>query len=258
MNLERANHIAGIASAVLAVVGIAWGVWTYFKPPETPAAPAQNVTPSPPAIKPDTAAIPLVTRPTGPSTPESEIASLGIGVSRAYLESKFGPPAIDNVVEGSQLRNLVFAFPRFHLQTVLSAQNAVIFYSVTTRSPEFRPTVPYLGGQLLQARFSDFGEAEHLYSEMSSKYYAYAEWIYLGNPGNYKNLYLGYCPAGVYPEQSSLEPVLLDRDGEKARKRFRNAATPNCFGIGAGDLDEQKMLTHAGFGVDYFTARELP
>ena len=45
-HLERASWIAGIASAVLAAIGIVWGVWIYVSPVGSPSGPPVGVDPS--------------------------------------------------------------------------------------------------------------------------------------------------------------------------------------------------------------------
>lgn len=153
--------------------------------------------------------------------------------------------------------NLIFVFPRFFLQAILSQEGKVVFYSVTTRTTDFRPIIPNLGGQLLESHYADFGDAEHIYSHMSSKYYEYAEKIYIGNVGNYRNFYLGYCPAGVLPKPESFMPMVLEREGPSAHKEFRTNSTPNCFGIGDIQGDENGILERFGMGIDYYVARDL-
>lgn len=260
MSLERASWIAGIVGTVFAVT---WGIWTYLRPPESSTPPhgptitgSQNV-----LIQGNNNVIdapPGTPSQNGSPNPETQLEMLTTGISRASLEAEFGPAKFDDRDAELGIANLVFVFPRFFLQAVVSRDGKVIFYSVTTRSPDFRPAIPKLGGKLMESRFAAFGDAEHVSSEMASKYYEYLERIYLGNVGSYRNFYLGYCPAGAPPVWEKFVPVVLERDGAAALKQFRTDNAPNCFGVGDIHGDEDKILHNVGMGIDYYVARDIP
>lgn len=263
MTLERASWIAAIVGTIFAIV---WGIVTYIRPPEGPAPTAQ---PQPQAtIKGNENIViqgnnnSVISSSSAPPTkenfnPESALETLTTGMSRTALEAQFGPARFDDEIVKLAARDLIFVFPRFFLQAVISHQGKVIFYSVTTRSADFRPAIPKLDGRLLESHYKDLGNGEHIYSNMSSKFYEYAERIYLGNPGNYRNFYLGYCPAGILPGKDKFSPAVLDRDGPLAMKEFREKSTPNCFGVGDILGDEDRIFENIHMGIDYFIARDL-
>ena len=260
MTLERASWIAGIVGTIFAVF---WGIWLYIRPPES-SLPLQPTQPSINGSQNvliqgnnNVVGTPSDSAPRKGINPESALATLTTGISRTSLEAQFGPAKFDETYSELSANNLVFVFPRFFLQAVISREDKVVFYSVTTRSTDFRPSIPKLGGQLLSSRFSDFGEAEHVYSYMTSKYYAYAEKIYRGNAGNYRNFYLGYCPAGAPPVGDKFVSVVLEHDGLAAHKQFRAANAPNCFGVGDILGDEDQILEKISMGINYFAARDL-
>lgn len=196
--------------------------------------------------------------PPTPIDPESLIDKVTTGITRKALEEAFGQPKFDEFIEEQGVRNLVFVFPRFFLQAVVSSTDSVIFYSVTTRSSEFRPEVPKLGGRLIETKLAAFGDAEHVYSDMTSKYYEYAEKIYLGNPGNYRTIYLGFCPSGAPPDWRKFKAAVLDRDGPARVNQFRSENAPNCYGVGDIMGDEGAIVQGVRMGLAYFVARDLP
>lgn len=262
--LEKSSWIAGIVSAVLAVVGFAWGVWVYLRPPESPQPQATTIA----SISGDRNVVVQGSNNTinnsissaTPATvdPESLVDKLTTGITRKSLEEVFGQPRFDEFIKELGVRNLVFVFPRFFLQAVVSSADSVIFYSVTTRSTAFRPEVPKLGGRLVETKLAAFGEAEHVYSDMTSKYYEYAEKIYLGNAGNYRTIYLGFCPSGAPPDWGKFEAAVLDRDGPARVNQFRSENAPNCYGVGDIMGDESAVVQGVRMGLDYYVARDLP
>jgi len=163
----------------------------------------------------------------------------------------------DEKIKGFGANNLIFVFPRFLLQAIISDEGKVIFYSVTTRSEGFTPSIPKLGGSLLATNFSELGGPDIINGYLGSKYYEYNEKIYLGNLGNYRNFYVGLCPAGVPPSGDKFFPVIPESDGPAAVKKFRESNSPNCYGVGDILGGEEKIVEYVGIGIDYFVARDL-
>jgi len=261
MNVEKASWIAGIVGTAFAII---WGIITYLRPPESPPPPKAD---NRPLIGNKNVIIEgnnnvigttLDTPLTPSNNPEASLTKITTGMSRTFLEGLFGPARYDELNAELGANNLIFVFPRFFLQAVVSRDRNVIFYSVTTRSGNFRPSIPKLGGELLNSHFSDFGEAVHVYSNMTSKYYEYAERINIGNAGNYHNIYLGYCPAGAPPVWEKFTPMVLEDDGPVARNKFRAENTPNCFGVGEILGKEDEVINTFHMGIDYYVSRDLP
>ena len=241
-NLEKSSWIGGILGAIFAFFGTTWGIWIYYHPSPAPQVPAPIQTlPSMPIIE-----------------PESQIPKVTTGISRKFLDNIFGNPTFDDLYPQLKIRNLIYVFPRFFLQAVISLDGKVVFYSVTTRSSAFRPHVPKLGGRLIETKFAEFGESEHVYSDMTSKYYEYAEKYNLGNAGNYRNIYLGFCPSGASPDWDKFKPAVLDDDGEVGVKSFRLQNAPNCFGVGDINGNEDVIIQELRIGLDYYISRDLP
>ncbi|GAB7266047.1 hypothetical protein DZS_17470 [Dickeya ananatis] len=101
-----------------------------------------------------------------------------------------------------------------------------------------------------------------LYSGFSSKFYGYAEYYYLGNPGNYRNFYLSYNPAGVdYQPLQPLTDLVNDEDSPPDKDdliKFRKNNAPNTFAVGEvlGGPDGPELSF--GIGIDYYDARDIP
>jgi hypothetical protein len=258
--LEKKSWIAGIISTIFA---IGWGIFTYLKPPEgQPQAPAnQNTQTGNNNINVqgngNSIGVSLASRGVIANDPELELEKLSIGVTRASVESTFGVPRFDRFEETLKLRNLIFVFPRFFLQTVIDGTGNVVFFSVTTRSSAFRPKVPKSEGRLLDSKFEYFGKVDHIYSDMTSKYYEYAEKFYLGNAGNYKNYYLGFCPAGEFSIHGETGPYVSSRDPSHYWAKFRKENAPNCFGVGEIPEGEEDAIRTIRIGLDYYLARDV-
>lgn len=169
--MKRLNRFALIATIAGTLFGIPWAIWTYWKSQEssTPTIASgavirgnQNfvIQGNNNVLK-----VPSESSPQQNSLgPEALLDTLNTGISRSSLEAQFGTAMFDTLDSESGFRNMIFVFPRFFLQTVITPDGNVVFYSVTTRSAEFRPEIPMLGGKLLEARFASFENSEHYYS----------------------------------------------------------------------------------------------
>lgn len=260
MTLQRVNEIAGIVGVVFAIL---WGVWIYVRPPEASSAPTAS---QPYFVGNQSVQIQGGNNMVGGHLSESEknlddyearLRKLTTGVSRSFVEKNFGSPVFDDAITDLGLRNLIFAFSRFFLQIVTSNDGRVVFYAVTSRSPDFRPTIPKLGGKLLDTKFSEMGEPESATSHWSSKEFSYAEKFYLGNLGGYKDFYVGYCPAGVLVYEKYFEYSSVG-GGSVASKEFRMANSPNCFGVGELSSGNDEIIKSVGLGLDRSAANDLP
>jgi len=184
---------------------------------------------------------------------------LTTGITRSFAESKLGQPIIIENYDKYKVKGLYFNCERFYLTVLIDKNDNIIFYSITSKSKYFRPIIPYLGSNLGNKTFAALGAARHLYSFMSSKYYEYAEVIYLGNPSNYRNIYLAYHSSGVDFSEKEHSYAVLSSQGTAAVTAFRGEARPNTFGVGDmhGFDNEEEILKEIGVGIDYFSARDL-
>lgn len=239
---ERYGVVAGIIGTVIAGAAFFYDLWKDNRPSKVP-----EPMPSP-------LAGPLPT----PVKPELLISKLTTGMSRKSVEAVFGVPMFAEPNQQYAVDNLIFVFPNFFLQTIISSEQKVLFYSVTTRGAGFQPEVPKLGGHLTSAKFVSFGEGDTVYSDATSKYYEYAEKHVLGNAGNYRTIYLGYCPSGAAPDWNKFAMPLFGQDDASAMHLFRTANSPNCYGVGDINGDVEALIQSVRIGLDYYQSRDLP
>ena len=193
---------------------------------------------------------------------EDNLDVLYTGLSIKYVEKVFGPPMIENHDNQKNVHEYVYSFKKFYLQFVYNNDNKVILYAVTIKDKNFHPNIPYLSKPLGETFFSYDDNVSFLYSSRSSKFYEYGEVLYLGNPGNYRNFYLTYNPAGVeYAEINPLPDFFNDPQSpplEKDWVEFRKENRPNTFAVGEYMGDPNGGETFYGIGVDFFDARDVP
>lgn len=254
MSFDRKN---AVVATVIGALSLALAFYAYIKPPPAPPSPSveapvkQAATPVEPAL--------VVAKPStesAPPNPEDSLKWINTGITRVSLQERFGVPRFESANQATHTSNLVFVFPRFFLQAIVGADGTVLLYSVTTRSADFQPAIPKLGGNLLASPYSNFG-ASTFSAYMSSKFYEYREKIESSNATNFKTIYLGYCAAGfrVSTQGSVLEEEV--KADPKALTRFRQQNSPNCYGVADMSVLDEKVLEQNGFGLDYFAGREL-
>lgn len=193
---------------------------------------------------------------------EENLNVIYTGASIKYIESIFGAPVKEEHSEDGKVNEYIYSFRKFYLQVVYNNHNTVILYSVTSKDKDFHPEVPYLG-KTLGHKFEDFGnDIDYLQSGYSSKFYKYEEGLYLGNPGNYRNFYLAYNPAGVdYFEVHSLPDFYNNNvfpPNKKDLEKFRANNAPNTFGVGDIHGGPEGLELSFGLGIDYYDARDIP
>lgn len=254
-----------IAGLVIAFLTLVWAIYSYYFPHK---APPQTAMPKYSAsIKgsenlviqgKNNTVIPYVRDESSqnPNDPIESLNEITTGWPKEYLEHKFGPAIIKNIYSNYEVTELIHSSPKFYLQSIFDKNDKLIFYSVTSKSMDFHPQVPRIGIILGKSTFSEIGDGEHLYSYLGSKYYTYAEVHYFGNPGNYRNYYFAYNPAGV-DYASKWFPAVLDVDGKKEIDKMRQRAKPNTFGVGDILGDELHMLKNIGIGIEYYVARDI-
>ncbi len=228
MSLEKKITIAG---GIAGIIGTAVALVAYKWPPASPASDAPPSVQVPvtivnsPNIQVTTpvGAVPALQgaySPRGQRQYEDSLSWLSTGISRASLVERFGTPRFETGADAVfKASVLTFVFPRFFLQAILSSDGTVMLYSVTTRTSDFRPTIPKLGGHLLDSRYVSFGDAELRRAYMSSKYFEYLEKIDRGNLTNFRSIFLGYCPSGaLLDSQTTIEETDAKKDPARLAK----------------------------------------
>lgn len=189
---------------------------------------------------------------------EDNLDKINSGVSIKHVEAIFGAPVVEGKIPEKKLTSYLYSFKKFYLQVLFDKENTVQFFAVTVKDPNFKPKLPYLDLKLGDFKFSELDRGEMLYSNASSKFYEYAEFHYLGNPGNYRNLYVAYNPAGTKYGAEPYCPEISELESPSALAKFKKSAFPNTFGVGTILGDEEKWIPKSGVGIDFYTARDLP
>lgn len=184
---------------------------------------------------------------------EDNLPKINSGVSRKYVEAKFGPPVIERKHKDLKVLVQKYAFKKFYLSVVYDEDESIIYYAVTARSKKFKPIIPYSELNLGSFRFSKNLNSGTIDSTSSAKFYRYSEYTYLAAPGNYKNLYLAYNPAGIDYGEDADFPMPEEND-PIAIERFRNTAIPNSYGIGRSNAGEKEiaLVKRLGVGIDFY------
>ncbi|EKF9803490.1 hypothetical protein O1C99_003613 [Vibrio cholerae] len=197
---------------------------------------------------------------------EDGLEMINTGVSIQHVKSIFGPPIREEHQLDKGVHQYLYSFKNFYLQVVYDNNNTVVFFSVTSKNEEFKPKIPYLTrfvddkfvSSTLGHTFEEYSDSSNfIWSSLTSKFFDYYEYIYLGNPGNYRNLYFGFNPAGI---EYSETVILSERENpsQVALDKFRKSASPNTYGVGEYLGDHNGPETMFGIGIDYYNARDLP
>ncbi|PSU19933.1 ETEC_3214 domain-containing protein [Photobacterium phosphoreum] len=189
---------------------------------------------------------------------EDGLMLLNTGVSIQHVTSVFGAPIIENQRKGAT--EYIYSFKNFYLQVNFDKKNEVFFFAVTSKNKEFKPTIPYISRSLGQTFFDISEHYDTNFATMGSKFYAYDESIYLGNPGNYRNIYLAYNPAGVDYDRNDeyIDREHMPNPSKEISQTYRKGAKPNTFGVGEMHGSPDGREKSFGIGIEYFSSRDLP
>lgn len=190
---------------------------------------------------------------------EDGLELLNTGVSIQHVKSVFGSPIVEQHDKDLVLSEYVYSFKKFYLQIVFNKDNEVIFFAVTSKDKEFRPKLPYIDESLGNTFFDLSDKYSENEASYSSKFFEYNENIYLGNYGNYRNLYLAYNPAGIDYGKISILPLdEMPNPSQKVSDSFRQISYPNTYGVGKILGGREDNETVFGVGIEYYTSRDLP
>ncbi|MFD7980196.1 ETEC_3214 domain-containing protein [Streptomyces sp. NPDC059071] len=140
-----------------------------------------------------------------------------------------------------------------------SHDDAVAIYGITTTSWWFRPRM-LVGGtriRLGKTTFSALDDAMSYWARLGARRFTYLEQHFFGNPGGYRDWYVGVNDIGYRP----VAPLGADPEGtlpEPTRKAYQKVATINTVLIGFitpyEEVDSAELFTNA-FGPDQDTVR---
>jgi hypothetical protein len=147
------------------------------------------------------------------------------------FEEQLGKPTIQNTLPSGVLES-VFVDELFYVQA-FSDTGSVIFFTVTTRSQAFEPTLgvesylEFAPNRIVLGAQTFYGAVAHprgVHVALGAHDAFYYEVYYLGNPGNYLTYVLGINEAGLYgiEDRSTLlfTPTMLDLDAAIAQRDF--------------------------------------
>ncbi|MFZ3423170.1 ETEC_3214 domain-containing protein [Vibrio harveyi] len=190
---------------------------------------------------------------------EDDLKLLNTGVSIQHVKSVFGAPITESKNKKEKVTEYIYSFKNFYLQVVFSDDNEVVFYAVTSKSDSFQPSIPYLRKNLGSTFFELSDHYTKNEADRSSRFYTYAENIYLANPGNYRHLYLAHNAAGA--NYGGINGILFDEVPNPTRESseiFRKDSYPNTFGVGEIHGNWGERETAFGVGIEFFSSRDLP
>lgn len=199
----------------------------------------------------------------------SKLGRVAVTAQLGYFVAVLGEPAVKRQNE-SGTTTALFVDPDFFLQAVVGADGLVISYSVTTRSPRFRPKLwwpttgdGFQGVTLGRSTFVEAGDPTQVTGSRGARRIGYAEIHYFGNPGHYQEFALSYNDSGagdlvdftdVFASDGPLDSLAAGalaletylRDAQVHTFRFRSV--PNTYSVSApfAQLDSQEW----GLGVD--------
>ncbi len=214
------------------------------------------------------------------------IVSLIVGFFSLY--DRFTPPK--KTLPENKISEYVFGSKYYYVQALVSENNKVIAYSITTRDKNFNPVITILENAgcahtkdisgfipatrdiiLGKTTFADlkrdqscsyFDQPENIYLYAGIRRFYYHEEYYFGNPGNYQSYFFAINDSG-FSNVTDIPQLffgdqkvnLLDPEISK----FRQNSIINTFQItspdeGWGNKELRKYLA----GVDYDQVRVIP
>ena len=176
------------------------------------------------------------------------------GTTLDYLRQKLGPsPRIVRCGSNGFFESHFYRFPDRDVQLVFSPDRSLSAYAVTAVDRSTAIQMPVLQGLLGTKSYQDlvpnFEDSVPLHYSMSSKAFYYTERHWLGNPGKFRSIYVGFNSRGA-----DLTPggtVLSNPDSLEVMATAR-LNHPNTFGMSSqyfGSEDEDPFF-QCGFGHD--------
>jgi hypothetical protein len=214
------------------------------------------------------------------------LSRLGTNAQLSFFTAVLGePPAFSKRFESSdddptdqRLREYVYVQRYFYLHVVVTSDDGVVAFSLTTRSPRFKPkfrfgdrrNVSGMRVQLGSTRFSEVGSyPKRIRGLVRDSWCLYQEWYDLGEVAGNQQLILGINESGwswapsmariVRAGQSLFDTKHSGYEPEnRALEEFRRTARPNSYSVVRPDvcLFDDLLLHYLGPRRDY--VRTLP
>lgn len=176
------------------------------------------------------------------------------GVALDYVREELGPSArVLACGSNRQLRSHFYRFTDRYIQLIFSSDESLTAYAVTAADPSVVIEMPVLGGPLgassYQELVPEFGDSVLLHHAMSSKAFYYTERHWLGNPGKYRSIYIGFNGQGVDLTPGGTLVSNPDSLDDLASARLNH---PNTFGMSPQYMgaEEEDPFFQCGLGQD--------
>jgi hypothetical protein len=196
---------------------------------------------------------------------------------------------------GESATELIYINELYFLQAIVDSAGTVVFYSVTTRDPDFTPDIKLLTGgnsspiegNLGASTFSEVHSGGIPGGFSGAHNFGYYEYIWGANPGNYLTYFIAWNESGIRSDASNAgighlieaESALwhhsavpppgksyaipmgprgpVDGHSTAALRDLRTTMPVNTVGVGGPFLDF-KVLQGFSVGPTYFRVRVLP
>jgi hypothetical protein len=153
----------------------------------------------------------------------------------------------------------IYVLPFCYVQAVTHADSSVMYFSVTARVAEFRPTFvtgpegnyPRMEIRLGETPFSAYAFAPEIIGYVGARSIYYSEIYYFGNPGHYQSFALSLNTAGTSIPPKLVELLANDEIrvddpsflNHEQTRNFRASAAPNTYTVTAPHFE----VPHASF-----------
>ncbi len=196
-----------------------------------------------------------------------------------YFNAVLGPPIFTRADDPNNVEQ-VWVDPYYFVQAFSNADGQVSIYSVTSRSPKFRPDVPFpnegnywgkasatpdVQAKLHVSTLASVGHTPvRIISDTGSRRAWYTEVYYFGNPSNYQSVALSVSDAapsiGAWHCKARLdiEPATHKDYSSPTLTEFRREAIPNTYTISGPLVHLEQSEALNVFGADADDVRVFP
>jgi len=198
----------------------------------------------------------------------AKIDDLDVGLHLGFVDEVFGAPKVRRKSGGFEgYSESLYVKEHYLLHIVSNDNDEVRMYSITAINKDFHPTFPIDEyGRLGEIKIDDFRSwgVGNISMIISSKYFAYSEIHYFGNPGYYKYYGIGYSQLGVeLNEESTISEMITNGytkiDELEKNKEFLEVSkmlVPNSYCVIGEEFQIDNMKPFQ-IGFSYLDGRTL-
>src|SRR6266540_1446330 len=142
-----------------------------------------------------------------------DLALLSCGVQVDHFQHVLGrPPQFVNRSE--EHVEHVFVLRDAYVQTVTDLNNKVLYFSITTRTPRFHPTLEHYAHEVTlgHTTFEQLGyeQPDGVLASLGARRFSYSEAYYFGNPGGYNTFVYSMNDAGYTSGEGLIQKIFLE------------------------------------------------